>query len=114
MGAVAKTKENLKKCLCMKCPTYTFMCKMKNMPGNMAAMMSDIGKKDHMEGIFCAFGKSKCIDEEKGCICMTCAVFKENNLYKILCNRMNINEYRYLIYKFNDMFCHIISRRCFV
>ncbi|MBI2848378.1 MAG: DUF2769 domain-containing protein [Chloroflexi bacterium] len=82
MSVVARTKENLKKCQCMKCPTYTFMCKMKNMPGNMANMMKDIGKVDHMEAMFCAFGKSKCITDEKGCICMTCALYKENNLDK--------------------------------
>ena len=80
MSEVAKTKENLKKCRCMKCPTYTFMCKMKNMPGNIVAMMSDIGKKDHMEAMYCAFDKSKCIDEEKGCICMTCDLFKQYDL----------------------------------
>ncbi|MBI2861045.1 MAG: DUF2769 domain-containing protein [Chloroflexi bacterium] len=77
---VAKTKENLKLCQCMKCPTYTFMCKMKNMPGLMVDMMSDIGKKEHMEAMYCAFDKSKCIDEEKGCICMTCALYKKYNL----------------------------------
>jgi hypothetical protein len=52
------------------------------MPANVAAMMSDIGKKEHMEAMFCAFGNSKCIDTEKGCICMKCAIFKENNLDK--------------------------------
>lgn len=82
MSQVAKTKKNLKKCLCMKCPTYTFMCKMLNMPGNIMAMMSDIGKKNHIEAMYCAFDKSKCITEEKGCICMTCALFKEYNLDK--------------------------------
>ncbi len=51
MSTVTRTKENLQKCQCMKCPTYTFMCKMKSMPGNIMAMMSDIGKKDHMEAM---------------------------------------------------------------
>ena len=82
MSTVTRTKENLKKCQCMKCPTYTFMCKMKSMPSNIMAMMGDIGKKDHMEAMYCAFDKSKCIDEEKGCICMTCELFKEYNLDK--------------------------------
>ncbi len=81
-GTVARTRDNLKKCRCIKCPTYTFMCKIKTMPVNIAAMMSDIGKVGHMEAMFCAFGNSKCISEEKGCICMTCALFKENNLDK--------------------------------
>jgi hypothetical protein len=83
MAKVEKSKENLKKCLCMKCPTYGFMCKMKNMPGNMMDMMKkDLATVDHMEAMFCAFGQSKCIDTEKGCICMTCEVFKENKLNK--------------------------------
>lgn len=82
MSEVTKTKANLKKCLCMKCPTYTFMCKMKNMPSNMVAMMRDIGKVAQMEAMFCAFGNSKCITDEKGCICMTCALYKEYNLNK--------------------------------
>jgi hypothetical protein len=81
MSMVAKTKENLKKCLCMKCPSYSFACKVKSMPGNMILMM---GKMDgiHAEAMFCAYEKSQCIDEEKGCICGTCEVFKEYNLGK--------------------------------
>jgi hypothetical protein len=55
---------------------------MKSMPSNIRAMMKDIGKVDHMEGMFCAFDKSKCITDEKGCTCMTCAIYKENNLDK--------------------------------
>ena len=79
---VARTRENLGKCQCMKCPTYTFMCKIRNMPGNIMAMMRDIGKVDHMEAMFCAFGDSRCITDEKGCICPTCAIYAENNLDK--------------------------------
>lgn len=82
MGTVARTKENLKKCLCMKCPSYSFACKMKNMPTNMMAMIEGVDKADRMEGMFCAFSKSKCIDTEKGCICPTCSLWKENNLSK--------------------------------
>jgi hypothetical protein len=52
------------------------------MPANAVNMMRDIGKVEHMEAMFCAFGNSKCITDEKGCICATCAVFKENNLDK--------------------------------
>jgi len=46
MTKVDRTKENLKKCLCMKCPSYTFACKMKSMPANLMDMMGDIGKLD--------------------------------------------------------------------
>ncbi|MBI2849444.1 MAG: DUF2769 domain-containing protein [Chloroflexi bacterium] len=82
MKTVAKTKANLMKCLCMRCPTYTFTCKVKSIPSNMFAMMRDIGKLDHLEGMFCAFEKSICITEEKGCICMTCALYKQYDLDK--------------------------------
>jgi hypothetical protein len=82
MSQVAKTKENLAKCMCMKCPSYTFACKMKSMPGNIMAMMSDLAEKKHMEGMYCAFEQSKCIDEEKGCVCGDCPIHKENDLDK--------------------------------
>ncbi len=82
MGVVARSNENLKKCICMKCPSYTFTCKMLNMPGNIMAMMGDVSKKIELEAMFCAFEKSSCIKEEKGCICGTCAVHKENKLEK--------------------------------
>ncbi len=81
MSKVAKTSENMKKCICMKCPSYTFYCKMKSMPGNMILMMGD-KDKIHAEGMFCAYEKSHCIKEEKGCICSTCELFKENELGK--------------------------------
>jgi len=83
MSKPAKTKENLKKCICMSCPSYTLGCKMKSMPKNMIGMMGDISKKDHFEGLFCAFEKSNCITEKKGCVCATCPVYKENNLEKL-------------------------------
>ena len=80
MAQVEKTKENLKKCLCMKCPSYSMGCKIKNMPVNMMGMMGDLSKKKRFEGLFCAFGKSKCIKEKKGCLCLNCPVALENNL----------------------------------
>lgn len=82
MKSVEKTKENLKKCACMKCPSYSFVCKIKSMPGNIMGMLGDLSKSEHMEGMFCAFEKSKCIHDEKGCICPTCELFKENKLDK--------------------------------
>ena len=82
MKTVPKTKENLKKCLCMKCPSYSFACKMKSMPGNMILMMGDMEEKNHTEAMFCAYEKSHCIDEEKGCLCATCELFKEYELGK--------------------------------
>lgn len=81
MGNVARTPENLKKCLCMKCPSYKLGCKMKAMPKNMMTMMKgNIGELDHFEGMFCAFEKSHCISEITECICESCDIFKENEL----------------------------------
>lgn len=80
--SVARTEENLERCQCMKCTTYTFICKVRSLPGNVVNMLGDIGNVTHMEGMFCSFGESKCIREEKGCICMTCAIYKENDLDK--------------------------------
>lgn len=89
MERVEKNKENLMKCICMKkCPSYTFACKVKSMPSNTAellkgAVKGDLSKTDHIEGVFCAFGKSNCITDEKGCACPECAVYKENKLTKV-------------------------------
>lgn len=81
---VDKTKANLKKCNCMNCPSYSLGCKMKAMPKNMMEMMkSDISDVDHMEAMFCAFGKSTCIGEPKGCVCSDCQLHKEYNLDKM-------------------------------
>ena len=82
MSIVEKSKKNLSKCICMKCPSYGFACKVKSMPNNAILMMGDSTKKIHAEAMFCAYEKSTCIDtnHEKGCICYDCEVFKENDL----------------------------------
>ena len=79
MSEVPKTKENLKKCICMTCPSYTFTCKMMGMPGNAILMMGNMDKI-HAEAMFCAYEKSNCIKEEKGCMCGNCELHKEYNL----------------------------------
>lgn len=68
----------------MKCPSYTMGCKMRNMPSILADMMKGLDKQENFEGLYCAFKKSKCISNKKGCVCKDCSVFKENpieNLY---------------------------------
>ncbi len=82
MMKVDKTKENMKKCICMECPSYTFMCKIKSMPANVMAKVTDVAAAEHVEGMFCAFGKSACIEENKGCICGNCLLFREYSLKK--------------------------------
>ena len=39
MSVVAKTKDNLKKCKCVKCPTYSFACKIKAIPEGISDML---------------------------------------------------------------------------
>ena len=80
MTEVAKTKENLRKCKCMTCPSYTDKCKVKNAPENLLKLMGDLNKTDHYEKMFCAFERSNCIEEANGCLCSDCAVFREYNL----------------------------------
>lgn len=82
MSKVLKNKENLKKCMCMKCSSYAFACKLQSMPSNVILMMSKMEEKVHAELMFCAYEKSHCISEEKGCICVTCEVHKDYNLEK--------------------------------
>jgi hypothetical protein len=36
-----------------------------------------VWKLGDAEAMFCAYGKSQCISEEKGCLCSECEVFKE-------------------------------------
>ncbi len=39
MKNVERTKENLAKCLCKGCPSYTFACKMMAMPGDIILLI---------------------------------------------------------------------------
>lgn len=79
---VAKTKENLKKCKCMECPSYTLGCKIKNAPMNIVRMMEDLQNVQHFEGMYCAFEKSNCIDEGNGCLCDKCPIHEEYALHR--------------------------------
>ena len=68
MSQVEKTKENLQACNCLKCPSYTTSCKIKEMPHNMIDMLKGIENVEGLENLFCAYTKSRCIDEDKGCL----------------------------------------------
>ncbi len=59
---VPNTGENLKKCICPRCPSYTECM------------------KSGMEGLFCARGKSGCELDRLGCICGQCPVQSEHLL----------------------------------
>ncbi len=54
---VANTPENKAKCQCMKCPSFA-----------------------GPPAFYCAMGKAEKPVEKKGCVCMTCAVWKEGKL----------------------------------
>lgn len=79
---VEKTKENLKKCQCMHCPSYTTGCKIKNMPENVVHLIEGFSEAKDFEGMYCAFSKSSCISEDKGCLCEQCSVHSQYNLKK--------------------------------
>ncbi len=80
MSKVEKSMSNLTKCVCHLCPTYTFTCKIKAVPSIVKGVVTNIAHAEHIDSMFCAFGNSKCIDEEKACICADCDVYKENGL----------------------------------
>lgn len=79
-GPVEKSQINLGLCICRQCPSYSFFCKVKELPINMANLVEDISKEHHVESLFCAVGKSQCIEHEKICICSECKVHKSYEL----------------------------------
>lgn len=66
----------------MKCPSYTMGCKIKSMPETIVKMFEDLENVNHFEGMFCAFEKSKCIHEDKGCMCESCPVYTKYDLVR--------------------------------
>ena len=80
MSTIEKSMANLTKCVCHLCPTYTFTCKIKAVPGIVKGAITDISKAEHVDSMFCAFGNSRCIEEEKACICNDCELYKSHNL----------------------------------
>lgn len=76
---VDKTTENARNCMCLTCPSYTKTCKIKNIP-NLTKNIIDVDETQHLEIMFCAFEKSNCIHEHKGCLCSDCPVHKKYNL----------------------------------
>lgn len=79
---VERTKENLKSCQCMHCPSYTTGCKIRSMPDNIVNLMEGLDEVSHFESLFCAFEQSHCIHEDKGCLCSDCSVHKKYDLQK--------------------------------
>ncbi len=76
---VDKTVENIKQCMCFKCPSYTPICKAKNW-SDISFLGENISKHSHYEMMFCAFEKSNCIHENRGCLCVKCPVHQKYEL----------------------------------
>ena len=72
---VDKTIENVRDCMCLTCPSYTKTCKIKNVP-ELTKDVEHIDDMQHLEMMFCAFEKSNCIHENRGCLCSDCPVHK--------------------------------------
>lgn len=73
---VDKTLENARSCLCLQCPSYTKGCHLKN-ESDVVAKMPRIDEFSHFEIMFCAFEKSNCIHENRGCLCTKCPVHQK-------------------------------------
>lgn len=70
---VKESKENRKKCLCPKCPSYPKDCK--------------------GELLYCSVGKSSCDIDAKECICNACPVYSEFNLDRLyFCDFEDVGE----------------------
>ena len=83
MSVVEKTKANLIACKCLVCPSYEFTCKVQSMPSNVLLLIGDMDNMIHAEKLFCAYEKSSCIEQKKGCICPECEVQKKYDLKKV-------------------------------
>jgi hypothetical protein len=79
--------ENIKKCMCPKCPVQVdskcAMDKLNNLvKGLESAREGEIPEPQDVPGIYCSSGKATCQDLnfDQQCICYTCAVWNEYNL----------------------------------
>ena len=73
---VEKNLENAQACICFSCPSYSQSCILKNGQN----IPFDVSHLKHMECLFCAFEKSNCIHENKGCLCEHCPVYEKYHL----------------------------------
>ena len=79
---IPRTKDNLDKCNCITCSSYTTKCKIKELPNNMTGIVKGLNNVDHLEGMFCAYEKSRCIEKPQGCSCSSCKLHDEYHLEK--------------------------------
>ena len=79
---VERSIENMDKCLCMKCISYTNMCKIKNAPENFLKLLENYKETNHYEKLYCAYEQSHCIKDMQECMCSKCEVYHKYNLQK--------------------------------
>ena len=82
MPLIDKTERNASRCMCLTCPSYSTICKIKNADQNKTEPTVTLCEKTHYEKMFCAFEKSNCIHLNKGCVCSKCPNFLQYNLKK--------------------------------
>lgn len=82
--------ENIKKCICPKCPVQTnskcSVDKLDNLGrGSGNAREGDLPEPQNVPGLYCATGKATCQDlnPKKRCICTACTVWKEYHLQNV-------------------------------
>lgn len=87
---VPYTAENIKKCMCPKCPVQASskcaMDKLEKLSKELETTREgDVPEPQDVPGIYCSAGRSTCQDlyPEEQCICNTCAVWKEYNLQNV-------------------------------
>ncbi|HCP08855.1 MAG TPA: hypothetical protein DIT25_03605 [Candidatus Moranbacteria bacterium] len=85
MAIVEKSKSNHFQCRCKFCPTFSLGCLAKAAPKVAKIFVIPDGpkKEDHVENMFCAYGRSDCIKQKQGCKCPTCPVHKKYDLDKV-------------------------------
>lgn len=84
---VPYTIENIKKCMCPKCPVQADSKCAKDKLNSLTKELGserkgEVPEPQNVPGIYCSTGKATCQDlnPEEQCICYTCAVWKEYNL----------------------------------
>jgi hypothetical protein len=84
---VPYTLENIKRCMCPKCPVQAnSKCAMDKLDSLVKALESagegNVPEPQNVPGVYCSTGKATCqdLDPNQQCICYTCEVWKEYNL----------------------------------
>jgi hypothetical protein len=87
---VPYTIENIKKCMCPKCPVQAnskcAMDKLENLARELEGPWEeDTPESQYIPGIYCSAGKATCQDlyPEEQCICNTCAVWRKYQLQNV-------------------------------